>query len=224
MNLKLYLLIALLLGLKCVNAQDEMLNFALLYKKTMVIIGDSYVKNHRKPIEETWHYKIAQKYNMTYHNYGWNGNCIAFDRTDEGFGPPIYLRYKEMEKDADYVIVMAGHNDAGSIGKLGTFDDFRDKLIILCEGLIEKYPSAKIAFFTSWRVPRDNFEEIAKITEEVCGNYSIPVYNNLKNSGIYVWNENFRKNYFQGPNDTAHLNDEGHNLYMNKAEAFILGL
>ncbi len=209
-----------------INAQnsDNSLSTQLLYGKKILIIGDSYVKNHRKPIEETWHYKIAQKYSMTYHNYGWNGNCIAFDRTDEGFGHPIYLRYKEMDETADYVIVMAGHNDADNIGRLGTLEDFREKLEVLCEGLIDKYPSAKIAFFTSWRVPRDNFEEVAEITEQVCEKHSIPVFNNLKYSGVYVWNENFRKRYFQDINDTAHLNDEGHNLYMNKAEKFLLTL
>lgn len=203
---------------------QEMLRSAPLYGKTLHIIGDSYVKNHKRPVEESWHAKIAKKHGMTYNNYGWNGNCIAFDRTSEGFGPPIYLRYTEMADSADYVIVMAGHNDAGSIGKLGTLDDFKEKLVLLCEGLIAKYPSAKIAFFTSWRVPRPNFIEVATITEEVCNSYSIPVYNAQKNSGIYVWSQDFRKLYFQGPNDTAHLNDEGHDLFMNKAETFLLGL
>lgn len=219
-------LLILVMSAMFLNAQnpDNYITSKSLYGKKVVIIGDSYVKNHRKPIEETWHYKIAQKYNMDYKNYGWNGNCIAFDRTNEGYGHPIYERYKEMDAEADYVIVMAGHNDADNLERLGSFDEFREKLTILCEGLIEKYPSAKIAFFTSWRVQRPNFAEIAEITEDVCGNFSIPVFNNLKNSGIYVWDENFRKLYFQDINDTAHLNDAGHNLYMNKAESFLLGL
>lgn len=203
---------------------QEILTMSPLYGKTLHIIGDSYVKNHRRPVEESWHAKIAKKYSMTYNNYGWNGNCIAFDRTSEGFGPPIYLRYTEMADSADYVIVMAGHNDADNIGTLGSLEDFKEKLALLCEGLIAKYPSAKIAFFTSWRVPRPNFVEVASATEEICNSYSIPVYNAQKNSGVYVWNLNFRKLYFQRPDDTAHLNNSGHDLFMNRAEAFLLGL
>ena len=32
------------------------------------IIGDSYVKNHKRPVEEAWHYKMAQKLGLTYNN------------------------------------------------------------------------------------------------------------------------------------------------------------
>jgi hypothetical protein len=60
--------------------------------------------------------------------------------------------------------------------------------------------------------------------EEICAKYSIPIFNAAKKSGIYVWDEAFRKLYFQSPNDTAHLNDMGHNLFMNKGEKFLLGL
>lgn len=67
-----------------------------LYGKRMVIMGDSYVKNHVRPVSETWHYKLAAKYHMEYHNYGWNGNCIAFDRTAQGFGPALCERYVTM--------------------------------------------------------------------------------------------------------------------------------
>ncbi len=32
-------------------------------------IGDSYVRNHREPIEYIWHYKFAKKHGMEYYNY-----------------------------------------------------------------------------------------------------------------------------------------------------------
>ena len=35
---------------------------APLYGKTINVIGDSYVKNHRRPYEEAWHYLVAGKY------------------------------------------------------------------------------------------------------------------------------------------------------------------
>ena len=37
--------------------------------KQIGVIGDSYVRNHREPIENTWHYKFAQKHGMKYFNY-----------------------------------------------------------------------------------------------------------------------------------------------------------
>lgn len=198
---------------------------ASLYGKTMVIFGDSYVQNHVRPIEESWHYKLAEKYNMEYHNFGWNGNCVAYDRTAENFGPPMYERYKVLPDKADYVIICAGHNDADRMARSGEGTDlFREKLTVLCEGLIAKYPGAKLCFVTPWRVPREMFPEMTAVLLEVCGSYSIPVFDATRNSGIYVWDEQFRSLYFQGPRDTAHLNDAGHNLFLPKMEHFLLGL
>jgi hypothetical protein len=68
------------------------------------------------------------------------------------------------------------------------------------------------------------FPEMTAVLLEVCGSYSIPVFDATRNSGIYVWDEQFRSLYFQGPRDTAHLNDAGHNLFLPKMEHFLLGL
>ena len=196
-----------------------------LYGKNLVILGDSYVRNHVRPIEETWHYKLAMKYNMEYHNFGWNGNCIAYDRTAENFGPPMYERVKELPDRADYVIICGGHNDATQMSRKGEGTEFfREKLHVLCQELIAKYPSARICFVTPWRVPRPMFPEMTEVLLEVCGTYSIPVFDATRLSGIYVWDEAFRSLYFQNPGDTAHLNDAGHSLFMPKMEHFMLGL
>lgn len=198
---------------------------APLYGKTFVIIGDSYVRNHVRPIEETWHYKLAVKYNMEYRNFGWNGNCIAYDRTSENFGPPMYERYKELPEQADYLVVCAGHNDATRMAMFheGT-ELFREKLIVLIEGLIARYPSAKLCFVTPWKVPFPMFPEMTAVLLEVCASYSVPVFDATRQSGIYVWDENFRRLYFQSASDTAHLNAAGHDLFLPKMEHFMLGL
>lgn len=193
--------------------------------KTINVIGDSYVRNHRRPYEETWHYLVAERNGMTYRNYGRNGNCIAFDRTKEGFGESMLSRYKEMNDTADYVLVIAGHNDAGMINNSAdSLEIFRVSLHQFCEGLIEKYPTAKIAFVTPWHVDRDGFKEITEAIVEICGKYSIPVFNAAKESGIYVGSDEFRKIYFQGSNDTAHLNALGHERFYPRGLAFIMGL
>ena len=208
------------------DAHDpDYIQAASLYGKTFVIFGDSYVQNHVRPIEETWHYKLAAKYNMEYHNFGWNGNCVAYDRTAENFGPAMFERYKVLPEKADYVVVCAGHNDAFQMARRSEGTEFfREKLKVLCEALIAKYPSAKLCFVTPWRVPRPMFEEMTAVLLEVCASYSIPVFDATRYSGIYVWDENFRKIYFQAPGDTAHLNAAGHDLFMPKMEYFMLGL
>ena len=206
------------------KAPEQVLN-APMYGKTMVIFGDSYVKNHGRPIEETWHYKLAVKYNMEYRNFGWNGNCVAYDRTAENYGPAMYERYKVLPDKADYVIVCAGHNDANMMEKTGDGTGlFCEKLASLCESLIHKYPGAKLCFVTPWAVPNPMFPEMTAALLKVCGSYSIPVFDASRNSGIYVMDENFRSLYFQSTGDTAHLNSAGHDLFLPKMEHFILGL
>lgn len=213
------LILALVLVALPVRAQDP------LSGKTLCVIGDSYVANHRRPKTETWHYKVAARHHMTYLNYGRNGGCIAWDRSREGFGKSLLVRYKEMPDTADYILVIAGHNDAD---KIKTSRDsllmFRDSLQQLCTALIERYPAARIAFVTPWNVPRAGFPEVIATIQEVCAANGIPVLNAATTSGIHVRNDAFRRRYFQAPNDTAHLNDAGHNLIVNWGEHFLLSL
>ena len=159
-----------------------------LYGKRIGVIGDSYVRNHREPVEYTWHYKFAKKHG-------------------------------EMTDSLDYVVVIAGHNDASLLDSIG-IDNYKEKLGILCEGLIEKYPSAKLFFFTCWT--RKNFsgsaaEKVVDATLEVCGRYSIPVFDAARKGNIFAQSDAFRK-----INDTAHLNAKGHDRFLPCAEAFLL--
>ena len=202
------------------------LQYPSLKGKKIGFIGDSYVRNHRDPIENSWHYKFAQKYGMKYYNYGRNGNCIALDLKQWGTG--MYKRYQEMNDSLDYVVVIAGHNDAshGRIDSIG-MDAFKERLGILCKGLRNKYPSAKILFFTPWRCENFAGSMRAKVIDaikEVCGDYQIPVFDAARQSNIESDNFDFRKKYFQGGKgtDTAHLNAKGHDLFLPVAEQFIL--
>ena len=163
---------------------------------------------------------------MQYFNYGRNGNCIALDL--ERWGPGMYQRYKDMKDSLDYIIVIAGHNDAvrerlDSIG----MDTFRERLGLLCSGLIERYPNAMIFFFTPWTCkdfigsPR---QQVVDTILEICGSYGIPVFDAARHSNIFAASEQFRKIYFQGGKgtDTAHLNPQGHDRFLPVAEKFIL--
>ena len=210
----------LLVPCPSVSAQEKPLQ-----GKVMNVIGDSYVRNHRRPFSETWHYKVAERLGLTYHNYGRNGGCIAFDRTAQGFGKSILQRYREMTDTADYVLVIAGHNDADKIkDNADSLLMFRDSLDALCRGLMEKYPRAQIAFVTPWAVPRPGFAQVIQTIVDVCGNYGIPVLNAATTSGIHVADDGFRKRFFQAPHDTAHLNAAGHDLLVSWGERFLLDL
>ena len=211
---------ALLPVMKSIPAIDP------LKGKKIGFIGDSYVKNHREPVENSWHYKFAKKHQMEYYNYGRNGNCIALDLKQWGTG--MYKRYQDMRDDLDYVVVIAGHNDAsqGRIDSIG-IDTFKERLAILCEGLIEKYPHAQLFFFTPWSCkdfiggPR---QLVVDAMLEVCGSYGISVFDAARRSNIFVTSEQFRKKYFQGGKgtDTAHLNAKGHDRFLPVAESFIM--
>lgn len=207
-------------------AQSEMVKSDELAGKRIGVVGDSYVRNHQEPVENTWHYKFAQKHGMKYFNYGKNGNSIAY--SSPRWGEALYLRYKEMADSLDYVVVIAGHNDAFKLDSIGGIGVFREKMETLCEGLIEKYPTAKIFFFTRWTCKDFKGSDSEKVVDamiDVCGQYSIPIFDCVRKSGIYATSGQFRKNYFQAsPNntDTAHLNAKGHDRFLKVAENFIL--
>ena len=197
-----------------------------LYGKKIGIIGDSYVRNHRDPIEYTWHYKFAQKYGMQYYNYGKNGNCIALDLKQWGTG--MYKRYQDMNDSLDYIVIIAGHNDASGnrIDSIG-MPLFKERLGILLSGLRTKYPNGQIFFITPWRC--ENFQgsmrqQVIEAIKEVCAKYDVPVFDASRDSNIESDSFDFRKKYFQGGKgtDTAHLNAKGHDLFLPVAEQFLL--
>lgn len=203
-----------------VNPEDS-----IQYNGILNVIGDSYVRNHKCPIEETWHYKLAKELNLKYNNYGRNGSCLAWDRTHDGkynFGPSVIERVWDMEPDADYVLVIGGHNDAYKIGDCkDSVEMFRDSMDVLITTIRKQCPKAKIGFVTPWYVARLGFEPTCKVIRQACAKRYVPVlWNHSKSSIIQVRDENFRRQYFQDPKDNAHLNAKGHDLYLPYAKAW----
>ncbi len=208
---KLFVLLCSLVVPVCAEAQ------------VLNVIGDSYVANHRCPVEQTWHYKLAQKRGYTYNNYGRNGSCIAFDRTHDGrfnFGPAMWQRYADMDSEADYVIIIAGHNDADKCGaSKDSLRMFADSLEVMLAGIERLCPKARIGFVTPWYVGSEGFEPVCRIIRKVCRRHGIPVLMNYsRKCPIRVRDTEFRRMYFQSPGDVAHLNEAGHDLFLPMAE------
>jgi len=188
-------------------------------KATLLVLGDSYVANHRRPNSETWHYLAAQALGLKYRNYGRNGSSIAWDR--KRFGPRMVSRCLEMTDTASIVLIIAGHNDASLIGNSrDSLLMFRDSLTLLCQRLRTKYPHTNIGFVTPWHVNRPGFEPVIKIIQKVCKKQGIPVLD-TKKSPIRVEDEDFRRQYFQANDDHAHLNAQGHLLALPWGEKFL---
>ncbi len=194
-----------------------------LFGKVLNVIGDSYVRNHQEPFSRTWHSKVAASHSMIYNNYGINGSCVAFDRTKEGFGKSLEQRYSDMA-DADFILVIAGHNDASKVQDEQGHRTFREKLEALCRGLKDKWPEAGIGWVTPWAVNSPGFDTVNADIVEICGKYGIPILNTATDGIIEVENAEFRAQFFQSPADRAHLNDAGHNMMVTPGNKFLESL
>lgn len=224
-----------LIGTRCIKLNDSAVHFypidpqtdePIFYVKPAPIInviGDSYVANHRRPKEETWHYKMARQLGFTYNGYGRNGSCIAFDRTHDGkwnFGPAMWQRYRDMDPNADYVLIIAGHNDAEKVrDNKDSLQMFRDSLCVMIDGIRQLCPKARLGFVTPWNVDAPGFEAVGSVIRKVCKQYGIPLLWNLDRKCIIdPRSESFRAQYFQQKSDKAHLNAAGHDLFLTVAQ------
>lgn len=197
-------------------------NDSNLNGKSINMIGDSYVANNSQPIENTWHYKMAQKHNMTYANYGINGNgLVTPNKTDT----PVSERIATM-KSADYIVVVGGRNDYNDQYPIADFTAGIDKII---KDSVSNFSEAKLCFFTPWSIGDTDTKEIkqvdyVKAIQEECNKFGIACFNSYKKAGMSMWDAGFRKKYAQSDGDVSHLNADGHDRFMPRAEQFINGL
>lgn len=196
--------------------------------RTIAFIGDSYVQNHHRPIQEAWHYSFAKAHHMRYVNLGRNGNRIVYGNSKTGTS--ICKRFKEIPEEVDYIVVIAGHNETSAIAEA---DEAKRKQILkdfpgyfrkFLQDVKKTYPKAKLVYVTPWNVDRPYFKEVLETIRKETKAEKVPCYDAAKDSGIDPNDEDFRKKYFQAPNDTAHLNAEGHKLMLQKMEKFFKDL
>ncbi len=137
----------------------------------------------------------------TVRNYGVGGTAIAV-RAAPWDTNAMCIRYADMDNDADLITVAGGTNDFGTSVALGTFastatNTFYGALHTLCAGLVAKYPTKSIIFFTP--IPRYNmntangqgllFSAYVDAIIEVCEYYAIPVIDLFRSTQFRPWNE-----------------------------------
>lgn len=170
-----------------------------LYGKTIVAIGDSLFHGNKDCQKNTWLEMMAGRNEMTLYNYGQNGNTVAIQHTEKQPLAPMCIRYNDMVDEADYVVVLGGANDKRLNLPIGNIDStspetFCGALNVLITGLTKKYPKARILFMTNYnRWPSKNelgFSDIdyVEAMKKVCGNNSIPCFDNYHCCGISFQN------------------------------------
>jgi lysophospholipase L1-like esterase len=210
----------------------------ILYGKTLVALGDSLIHGNKLGNEATWVNKLAKKHNMTVYNYGMNGNTLAINDT-ETKNPPMCVRYAEMNDTADYVVVLGGANDKRLNVPLGENDStdphtFKGALNVLIDGLVQKYPRAKILFMTNYRRwDSDNALGLTDIhyvqaMEEICHIHSIPCFNNYYNCGISFYHPAqlawIDEGVSLGGSPNHHFSDEAYTWLLHRYEAVLSAL
>ena len=196
--------------------------------KIINFLGDSYVANHNDSFSSSWCYKFASKHKMVGRNYGANGTSIT-PSSDGGTNGSISERAAVMAS-ADYIVVIGGKNDYNLQIPLATFKTAVENLIIY---LVTNFMPSQICFFTPWKVSEQTEVDVGNTAQtiplfdyidtikEVCAEYGVACYDTA-NSGIYTWSAGFRHTYFQGDNDISHLNSDGHDLFLPRAEKFLM--
>jgi lysophospholipase L1-like esterase len=179
--------------------------------------------------DKIYHALLAKKYGFEARNYGISGTRIARQKNDAY--PPVdtefCTRYKTMDDDADLVVVFGGTNDFGhGDAMFGHFTDrtndtFYGACHVLMQGLIEKYPEARIVIMTP--IHRDNEDsdkgdgtkpngslpliDYVNAIKEVAQYYSLPVLDLWSVSGLQPKVPVIKEKYCP---DGLHPNDAGH--------------
>lgn len=170
-------------------------------------------------------------------NYGIGGTRIARQSDATAETSRAYVdRYREMDDDADIVVVFGGTNDYGhGDAKMGAFDDrtentFYGACHLLMAGLIEKYPEATIVIMTPvHRSGEDNpssgnglpLKAYVDAIIEVAGYYALPVLDLYRVSGIQPCLPVSKE---KACPDGLHPNEYGHRLIESRLKGFLEAL
>ena len=202
-------------------------------------LGDSITEGHgTSSLEFTFWNILKRKFGLAeVRGYGIGGTRIARKHvpTPEPHGwfdMDFCGRYREMDDDADLVVVMGGTNDFGHgdapIGSMADRDPmtYYGALHYLMQGLINKYPKAMIVFMTPLHREEEengNWKLVDFVTpvKEVAAYYAIPVLDLYTMSGIQPQVPVLKELYMP---DGLHPNDAGYEKMADRLGNFLLSL
>ena len=211
--------------------------------KKIVFLGDSITAGSgTSDIANVYWNVLGRLTGATCVGYGIGGHRIAHQQKSEGNGRVPYAdRVDTMDADADIVVVFGGPNDFGHgdapLGSLEdrTVDTFCGAMHVLCERLINRYPTAQIVFLTPLhRCSEDdgpfneygvrlqtNLEGYVNLIQKIAAYYSLPVLDLYRTAGIQprvpIQKERFMP-------DGLHPNDAGNERIARRLKAFLEAL
>jgi lysophospholipase L1-like esterase len=187
--------------------------------KKFNMLGDSITYGFAVSTTTTYAYLLATKNSMDYVSYGISGTPLSGTATNA-----MVNRFGDMRNDVDIVGVYGGTNDSPT-SNLGTITDdtnatFYGSLNVLCNGLLTKYPTARIFFMAPERFSTSTDALLLnKAITEVCALYAIPVLDLAKEGGIYSGGNAAQFSAFHV--DTKHPNEAGHARMSRVLESFL---
>ena len=215
-----------------------------LTNKVVCFLGDSITKGHSASSPDTCYVSLFAKAHpeATVHNFGISGTCIA-----KHYAPKKGMDYKhfvtrlaDMPEHADLVCVFGGTNDFGRgdapMGKWGDTDcgTFWGALYELSLALVNKYPTARIVFFTP--LHRDHkgesdiavredgewtLEDYVNAVRKNAAHFSFPVLDLRVMSGIQPKIPILKELYTA---DGLHPNDRGYERLFRIVNKFVENL
>ena len=172
------------------NVNSFAVNNDRLYSKKIAAVGDSYVEGNGLPDSQVWLSLIATRNKMSKTNLGDNGRSLQEMVQAEA--------WKNIPNDTDYIVIWDGHNDSNyKLTTLGTFGDttsatFYGCLDILCKGLMNRYPRARILFITPSKrsVVGNNVNayQYVDAMKEVCAKYDLVCWDSFREMEILINN------------------------------------
>ena len=211
--------------------------------KKIAFLGDSITEEVGvQNLENLYWKRLERNTGAICYGYGISGTAIAAQKIYiEDCEKYFSTRVDKMIPDADVIVVFGGTNDFGhGDAPLGKVTDRTDYTFCgafsgLLEKLINRYPDAQIVVLTSLHRDGENFigpnelnirrehtlKDYVDSVIEVCGEYSVPVLDLYRTSGIQPAIPVMKERYMP---DGLHPNDLGHERIAKRLQGFLESL
>ena len=207
-----------------------------LKNKKIHFLGDSITGGYGLADRENERFEglIKKRTGAITQNYGVSCSCISLDK-NRPFDDCFVTRQKDMEGDADIVVIFGGTNDHGrGTSPLGNKKDrdyttFYGALHTLYSAVIKDNPRATVVVITPLHrggeksnTRGESLKQYVEVIREVAALYSFPVLNLYDEYGIDVTtNRDDIEKYMP---DEIHPNALGHTILADKITAFLENL